>query len=391
MMQRPTTSIRLQGNIPVAVVPIESERLAACIPLARPFAGGGTGATITYREYLASVQRFVLRHWDTLMEILSAQGFPPVIESVDITAEKHGADYHPARVDVRTRGASACFAVNVAVSDRGKKRLGSEFTTARLLRDKFRADFIPKPYCLDRERINHADNDFTDALMVLGQWFDAYHEFHLTVDQSDRSTGIALWDPDSGYRFLSTGESRMIYHKAASILTYFYDVETFEEIFPWHHAAGDFVARQENGVIDVKLVATRQYAARIGFRRSTPRDRIMALVMFLMNLSVRMRLDRIDGVGELVWAGDSCVDDTIRGFLQAMKKKVADGDCDQRMWTEFLDVLKNFSPVELVQLFGKVVGSYQSAAPDLPVIQKNLAEHVFRIYKAVQSLPESMD
>jgi len=105
-------------------------------------------------------------------------------------------------------------------------------------------------------------------------------------------------DSERGHCFLSPGESGLIYHQASSILTCFYDVETFEEIFPWHHAAGDFVARRANGEMDLKLVAARQYAARVGFPEDSPQDRIMALVMFLTNLTVRMRLDRIDGVGK---------------------------------------------------------------------------------------------
>jgi hypothetical protein len=391
IMQGPKISIRMRRNLPAVAAPIKCEQLDECVPLTRPFADERTGPKVTYREYLVSVQRFVINHWGLLMEILSEQGFPAVIKSVDIVAEKHGADYHPARVEVRARGARAYFTVNVAVSDRGRTRLEGEFNTARLLHEKFRTDFIPKAYCLNQERVNHADNDDTSALMLLAEWFDGYHEFHLSVDKGDGSAGISLWDRDSGHRVLSAEESGMIYHKAASILTYFYDVETFEEIFPWHHAAGDFVVRQANGAIDVKLVATRQYTARVGFPKSTPQNRIMALLMFLTNLTVRMRLDRLDGVGEVVWAEDSCVDNSIRGFLEAMKKKIGDGHCDRMMWSEFLGTLKNFSPVELAQIFRTVVGSYHTAAPDLPVIENNLADHVFRVYKALQILPQSVD
>jgi len=142
---------------------------------------------------LGLVQRFVLKHWDLLIEILSEQGFPSDIESVDIVAEKHGPEYHPARVKVRARGANTCFAVNVAVSDRGRTRLAGEFAAVKSLHEKFRTDFVPKAYCLDQERVGHADRDDTSALMVLGEWFDGYNEFHLSVDESHGSTGIALW------------------------------------------------------------------------------------------------------------------------------------------------------------------------------------------------------
>jgi len=387
MMQTPKISIRLRSNLPAVAVPIQSEQLDEYIPLTRFFADQVTGPRITYREYLASVQSFVLKHWELLTKILSARGFPALMESVDIVAEKHGSEYHPARIEVRARGARACFAVNVAVSDRGRTRLEHEFTTAKLLHERFRTDLLPEPYCLGPELIEHKGKHHVDALMVLAEWFDGYHEFHLSPNEREGSNRIALWHPDSGHRFLSTGESGMIYRKAASILTYFYDVETFEEVFPWHHAAGDFVAKRTKEDVEVKLVAARQYAARLGFAEGSPQDRITALVMFLINLTVRMRLDRIDGVGEVVWAEDSCVDHSIRGFLEAINLKVADGNCDRAMWKEFLGTLKSFSPVELAQIFRTVVDSYHNAAPDLPVVEKNLADHVFRVYSAVQTLP----
>ena len=54
-----------------------------------------------------------------------------------------------------------------------------------------------------------------------------------------------------------------VYRQAAFILTLYYDVETFEQIFPWHHAAGDFVVKADEGAVDVRLVTARQYAPMI--------------------------------------------------------------------------------------------------------------------------------
>ncbi len=317
---------------------------------------------------------------------MSERAFPTAIESLDIIAEKHGAEYHPARIELRAGPSKTCFIVNVAVSDRGRNSLTNEYKTANFLHEKFRTKFIPRAYCLDHEAINSGEEDGSSALMALGEWFDGYHEFHRSVDERDGSKRIALWDLDRGYEFLSSGKSSQVYQGASSVLTFFYDVETFEEIFPWHQAAGDFVVRQERGNIDVKLIATRQYAARVGFAEDAAANRVMSLVMFLTNLTVRMRLDRLDGVGEVVWADDDCVDATLRGFFEAMKKKVADGSCDKGDWNQFLDALKRFSPAEWAQLFQALIGSYQRDAPDFPVIEDNLADHVFRVYSCCQHL-----
>ncbi len=145
-----------------------------------------------------------------------------------------------------------------------------------------------------------------------------------------------LWDTDHGYAFLSDHEAAQIYYKASFILTTFYDPETFEEIFPWHHASGDFVASRENGQMACKLITVRQYAPRLEFYECSPENQVTALLLFLANLTIRMRLDRLDGVGDIVWAGDHSVEATIRGFVDALGRKVEDQTCNQELAIRFL-------------------------------------------------------
>ena len=113
---------------------------------------------------------------------------------------------------------------------------------------------------------------------------------------------------DQGYTFLSESQSEEIWRKAAYILTNFYDPKTFEEIFPWHHASGDFVASAVNEQLDLKLITIRQYGPRLEFHEYSPENQVTAMALFLANLTIRMRLDRLDGVGEIVWAPDYSVE-----------------------------------------------------------------------------------
>ena len=42
---------------------------------------------------------------------------------------------------------------------------------------------------------------------------------------------------DLGHGFVSLREAEEIFRQAASVPTSCYDTDTFEEIFPWHHAS----------------------------------------------------------------------------------------------------------------------------------------------------------
>ena len=68
------------------------------------------------------------------------------VDEVVICAEKHGSDYHPARIEVLCGGKRATFVMNVAVTARGKARLGHEFDVLQKLNGKYGYPFLPRPY-----------------------------------------------------------------------------------------------------------------------------------------------------------------------------------------------------------------------------------------------------
>ena len=43
-----------------------------------------------------------------------------------------------------------------------------------------------------------------------------------------------------------------------------------------------------------------------------------ALLLFLLNVSIRMRIDRVDGVGELSWIDDFSMEGILRGFFKGL-------------------------------------------------------------------------
>ncbi|MBW1896978.1 MAG: hypothetical protein JRI47_07955, partial [Deltaproteobacteria bacterium] len=220
------------------------------------------------------------------------------------------------------------------------------------------------------------------ALMFLADWFRGYHEFHLSIDRKDQSQKLALWDTEKGPWHLSRKQSIEAYRQAAFILTLYYDVDTFEQIFPWHHAAGDFVVKTEQDALDVRLVTARQYAPMIDPNHDMPPTE--ALLFFLLNLSLRMRMDRIDGTGPVAWAENMSVDATLKGFMEGLREKERGGTTDAGFVHTFLRYCGSLSEEDLSERFQALVDACDPSAPDIPVMRAHLAEHISKFCSVFQ-------
>jgi len=384
----PEIGVKFSYSSPAGTLPFQDEELEAHLPLDRPGAEEKTSLKITYKSYLRGIRHFILGNWDRFVAAVTEQapgGFQQVAE-IEIIAEKHGSDYHPARLRARVGESHVDFVVNVALTDRGKKRLLNEFQLLNYLHSEHRQSFIPRVYFLERECLSGESGDKMRIVMFLGEWFDGYHEFHLSCNPQTGSLITVLWDMDRGHVELSSQEVQEIYRQAAFILTYYYDTERYCEIFPWHHASGDFVVCRSDAGIQVKLVTVRQYISRIVFEENRPENRIEALLIFLANLTVRMRLDRLDGIGDTLWAGGHCVQGTVSGFFEGLAAKASIGSSAPPLRDELLRLLSRISPGHLAELFEAVVESYHKDAPDVAVILEHLPEHVFQVYQILKQV-----
>ena len=224
--------------------------------------------------------------------------------------------------------------------------------------------------------------------MFLGEWFEGYSEFHISKDPSDGKEKILIWDNLNGNFFMSADKALKLYRQASMIMTCFYNVHTFEQIFPWHHAAGDFVVKQTGDSLDVKLITARQYSSLFDTKVQT-KDRgliLEGLLMFLVVLSIRMRLDRLNGTGDIVWADNLSVEGTIKGFGEGIKLKTRSREIPYNFIDEFRIYLQSRSENELFELSKAITNSFNQSAPDIPVICRNLAKHSSELFHAVKNL-----
>lgn len=157
--------------------PFQHEELNQPLPISRPGTEPSEEISITYQEYFDAVREFVLKNLPKISELLREGEEPAGIDSIDIICEKHGSDYHPARLRVHSPCATRSFVLNVAITERGKDRLQREFQVLRRLEHHHAASYIPKVYLKDQIPLTTGGNPHVSVF--LGEWFDDYHEFHL--------------------------------------------------------------------------------------------------------------------------------------------------------------------------------------------------------------------
>ena len=356
---------------------------------------GGTpsafGPPVTLGQYFRAIKDVISRDtYGPLVDATARQLGEDIsltdIQQILIYGEKHGSDYHPARIEVAVNDASAAFVMNVAVTARGKDRLCREFDVLQHLNSKYSYRFLPQTY-FRGETLYRSGPGENNMLMFLADWFKGYHEFHLSIDQNDHSQKLVVWDTDKGHQHLSPSQAGQAYRLAAKMLTLHYDIKTFEQIFPWHHAAGDFIVRAQEDFLDVKLVTARQYAPMV--ERSEGVSVQEGLLFFLLNLSIRMRLDRLDGVGAVAWADDECLDATLEGFVEGLRIKEAQGMIEGGFVDGFIQHLRFLSKSDLSARFHALADACDQGAPDMPVIRGHLDGHVSKFRLTLRNLGAS--
>lgn len=366
--------------------PFTREMLARPICASRPGSSAQEIGTVSYGQYLDFIKNFLVSRWNNILDILDNRtgGKIDRIDSVEIVAEKSGSDYHPASVRFVTQGQRIPFVANVAITRRGRLRLRDDFELLKYFYENGKGRFLPEPYLMSNDR------EFTEAeskdsmVMFLGQWLEGYHEFHLTNMHNKVDLTVVIWDLENGLRLMSMDQASEIYRQAAFILTDYFDLDDYREIFPWHHAAGDFVVNL-TPTLDVKLVTVRQYAPRIQSDKDFTLDPYEAALLFLCNLTIRNRLDRLDGIRDMVWGPHELLAATLTGFFESLESRENNGLIKSGFTGRLRSICKKLDVIAWTQLFEGNLESFNPDAPDYELIESRLPEHIFEVYRLFQN------
>jgi len=305
------------------------------------------------------------------------------IKKISICLIKHGAFYHPCYINVSFKGINSIhFILNVAVSKLGREFIVKEYNFLKNIKKKNFSKYLPEVYCVG----DILTPDKYKLSMFAGKWFDNYHEFHLSYINGKNLNGkkkIIVWDDKRGNYYLSSLQEKELYRQITMIIVEFYDIKNCKQIMAWHHAAGDFIVNCTDNFLDVKLITVREYDSQLENDASIE-AMFNTLLLFFLNLSVNIRLDRIDGIGNLSWSNDVSVDGFILGFFDGLA----------------VNESVTFHKVTIADLFGQylmtldyeyihdtikgITLSYNFNTQDALFVMDNLENHVNTLFNRLQ-------
>jgi hypothetical protein len=348
-------------------------RQYAGVPL--PWGLDAEGPAVTYGTYFEALTNFLSPNgYQPLCTALSQLLERPVplqeILELSIISQKHGAFYHVAQVRAKLAEQHYSLAVNSAVHPVRQAFLDHEFALFQDLNKRFPLGFIPRVSVLGSSSGMDENGSHVTIRSFVAEWFEGYHEFHLAQPGPESTPSIEVWDGHGNRSVLTGEESRSLYHQAALILTAYY------------HAAGDFILKRQATGLQLRQISVRGYLSLVSVGPD-PADQWLPLVHFFLNLSLRMRLDRLDGTGKLVWAGAECLQGVVSGFLEGWEQK-AEKDATLPRRSGVIAVLRSFTAEEWLSLVLPVLEDGLEEADELEFFQPRLKEHVHSLFKAVR-------
>jgi hypothetical protein len=368
----------------------EGDVLADDATLARPFIVRPfeTHPFMTLGDYFAAIRDFVLREgWRPLALLLSKSWgrkvSPDEIERVLIRYEKYGTLYQIASATVQAGGQVRVFAVTTAMSPSAKGTLDREFDLLQELNGRMQPSYLPEVYYKEMVTVNKEEGT-EDLLMTFSEWFEGFHEWHFSKDREGRE-GIIIWDMGGGFRFASEYEAHEIIKRASTILTLHYRSDTYHHISPWHHGAGDFVVKTDGQqAVEVKLVTVRGYDPIVASAGPGKVEPLGALFLFLLNSSVKMRLDRQEGMGEPLWAEAAVLDPMLKGFFQGLKMKESRGGLPGVTIDDLNRYLKSLGENRIGAILLEHLREYGLYDPsDAAFVQVHVREHARDLRQAI--------
>ncbi|MCP3955863.1 MAG: hypothetical protein GY697_27155 [Desulfobacterales bacterium] len=347
------------------------------LPLSRRPQTTNNKETVTYGDYFTAVGDFLEKdHYRAvkvaLVDIFGVKADMLRVRRLAVFLVKHGEFYHPARVIVKYGQGEFSFVVNVAISKTGRDHLKGEFNLLARLFPEFELPALPKVY--HQAEIPSGDN--TKIPMFSGQWFEGFCEFHITANHPENMSNLIVWDQNDTRFYLTKQQAEDVYRQVAFILTTVYKFFTFEHISAWHHAAGDFILKSVDTTrVDLRLITVRKYAPLIENAEPDPATLVEALLLFFLNLTIRNRLDRLDGTGVLAWADDYALKGTVLGFFKGLSRVITKEDLPGTFHDDFKNYIQAHSPEALFDLFSAVADRIPGTSPEHAFINKRLKKH----------------
>jgi hypothetical protein len=349
------------------------------MPLSGKTGHGNRAAEWTVGDYLEAAKAFLIRDQG---QMIRQAVEPPSetrgpIQSMMLCLEKHGAFYHPLKITVIAGADSVTLVLNGAVKDPGFTLIQTEYRLLARLADQVVPVFTP--------RVFGAGTLVTEKGAVgffLGQWFDGFYEFHVT--RTARGDRVAVWKDDGIHEPIPWPRAVRIYENIAYVLTAYYGLDTGHEIFPWHHAAGDFVTDTGG---NVRLITVRG----MGLLTEPPPDmtepdvrQLFCLLFYFLNLTLCMRLDRLDGTGPVVWLPDMVLGAAVNGMCRSLADRSArktGAQASSGLPVRFVEFVKTIGPDQLHDIMSHLLEDRHFSPAEVQLAGSHMISHCQEIFR----------
>jgi hypothetical protein len=352
-------------------------------------AAADPACTVTYGDYFTATCDYLSKNRMAVLEQAAGRvmGHAVALERsipVRIHLVKHGAFYHPSLVRLQIDRSDIPLVLNVAVSPQGRRQLPVEVASLCALDRILSENLVPRVYASG----SGCAPGHPPFPMFIGQWFDGFHEIHLTGGHSTAQPQWLVWDAEQGPWRLDDAQVADFYRQAVYILTSCFDPHTLSAVLDWHHAAGDFIVARSGAELAVRLITVRRYAP---FFRQEADEAVDleflldGLAVFLMRTSLWMRLDRLDGTGRMVWVDDQTVAPMWKGFMQGIRTMARRSGFPEA-FTE--GVVRFFSAHTREDWLGQasdIVARYPADLPEAALMREHLHRHVERLAAVVRA------
>ena len=101
-----------------------------------------------------------------------------------------------------------------------------------------------------------------------------------------------------------------------------------------------------------------------------------------------MRIDKLDGMGDPVWAGDFVLPAVLSGFFEGLRQKEEEGIIENPIGEKLLLYLKGISQKALHERLVRQIEMYRWIDPvDFSCMHKHIEPHTDELYHALEKNP----
>ncbi len=358
----------------------------------------GAAPHLTLADFFKGMEGLILEHADQLL----SEGCTPYpdpnsqLKEVSIIMEKCGAFYHVARIHFLTSDhIQSDLALIVAFDNKARSLLKRDHLILSHLWHDRTKKVVPRPISLSDVEISGHGNKLPVTVSIM-EWLEDLFEWHFSLSQKDNALGIVVWIPGTGTVPLNSKDyEKRVFENISEILAYCFDPASLEQICLWNNAAGDFVIGWDNrGMLTTKLTTVRLYCPILPpvSVLSSEENLLLALVYLLLDLTLNIRTDRLDGTGAYFFAGPQYIEPTVLGFFKGLRLLMEEKAMSISYTEDLASVLNSLTVQDLMDLYETLLEFYQSwHRADEDFLKKRLRTHCKELSSVLERVHDLED